>query len=91
MKVPKTYPSSKRIITQVVDTDTAEIIYSADKTASFFCAANGEKYLHKVLDAAVNKLRNNNANLRIEFNIFPPITLSDLERDLWQGVTVSLD
>lgn len=88
--VPKTYPSSKRIISQVVDTDTGEIIYRSDKTASFFCAANGEKFLHKVIDAAVNKLRKD-CNLRIEFNIFPPITLSDLERDLWAGNTQSLD
>lgn len=90
MPVPKTYPSSKRISCIVVDTDTAEILYKADKTASFFCACNGEKFLHKVIDAAVNKLRRN-CNLRIEFNIFPPITISDLERDLWIGNTESLD
>ena len=73
-------PDTKCVRARIVDTDTAEILMDKTTKRCFFCNADGEVYLKRLVQSLENGLRQGK-NLSLTIDVFPFI--NDVEADLF--------
>lgn len=74
----KLFPEHKQVVCQIVDIDTAEILYDVHLKKLFFASCGGEDYLRKVIDSFINGLHEKR-NLSLRLSVFPFINQTEAD------------